>query len=132
MSNPNPPPALWMARAWLALVVLSLRRQANARQMVWIALGLLAIATAITAVQTARGEWGMAHWRWPRPRPVQQKNVKGSLQLNRLPNDQQTTPPVSLDQTQAALLALPADPAGQGPRLAVAGAARAIPAGRET
>src|SRR5262245_43096938 len=62
-----PHPSPW--RAWLELVVLSLRRQANARQMVWIAVGLLAFATAATAVQNWAGNWGMGHWRWPRQPP---------------------------------------------------------------
>ena len=53
-------------RAWLSLVGLSLRRQARARQMVWIALGLFAFALAGVLLQTARGNWGMHNWRWPR------------------------------------------------------------------
>ena len=54
-SAPAPPPAtqpsLW--RAWCYLVLLSWRRQARARQMVWIALGLLAFTTIMTAVASA-------------------------------------------------------------------------------
>jgi ABC-type transport system involved in multi-copper enzyme maturation permease subunit len=46
-----------LPRAWWALVLLSLRRQARARQMVWIALGLLAFAAAMTAVGTATDAW---------------------------------------------------------------------------
>src|SRR5262249_40352110 len=53
-------------RAWLALVALSLRRQARARQMVWIALALGAFAVALVAVNTQGGRWGMHHWRSPR------------------------------------------------------------------
>jgi ABC-2 type transport system permease protein len=45
------PPSLW--RAWCYLVLLSWRRQMRARQMVWIALGLLAFTTAMTAVASA-------------------------------------------------------------------------------
>jgi ABC-type transport system involved in multi-copper enzyme maturation permease subunit len=54
-----------LLRAWWALVWLSWRRQAKARQMVWMALGLMAIAVALVAFNTARGRWGMHHWRWP-------------------------------------------------------------------
>ena len=54
-SAPAPPsatqPSLW--RAWCYLVLLSWRRQARARQMVWIALGLLAFTTVMTAVASA-------------------------------------------------------------------------------
>jgi hypothetical protein len=53
-------------RAWLYLVWLSLQRQARARQMVWIALGLMAFAAALVAVNTAAGRWGMDNWRHPR------------------------------------------------------------------
>src|SRR5262245_15781877 len=51
-------------RAWLYLVRLSWQRQARARQMVWIALGLLALATVVVALQTLGGRWTMAHWRF--------------------------------------------------------------------
>jgi hypothetical protein len=57
-------PRAW--RAWCYLVVLSWQRQARARQMVWIALGLLAFATALVAINTAGDRWGMRHWRFPR------------------------------------------------------------------
>ena len=54
--TPAPPqPSLW--RAWLYLVLLSWRRQARARQMVWIALGLLTFVAAMTAVATAADLW---------------------------------------------------------------------------
>src|SRR4051812_50003029 len=54
-----------LLRAWCYLVWLSWQRQARARQMVWIALGLLVFAVALVAVNTAAGQWGMGHWRWP-------------------------------------------------------------------
>lgn len=59
------------ARAWFYLIGLSLQRQLRLRQMVWIALGLLAFAAAFVAVQTAAGRWNMNNWqmrgveRWP-------------------------------------------------------------------
>src|SRR5579883_232736 len=52
-------------RAWLYLVVLSWQRQARARYMLWIALGLMAFSALFTGVQTARGRWGMGQWREP-------------------------------------------------------------------
>jgi ABC-type transport system involved in multi-copper enzyme maturation permease subunit len=50
-------------RAWLYLIRLSWQRQARARQMVWIALGLLAFAAAFVAINTAAGRWDMRNWR---------------------------------------------------------------------
>jgi hypothetical protein len=44
-------------RAFLALIGLSLRRQARMRQMVWIALGLLALVVTIVAFTTATDRW---------------------------------------------------------------------------
>src|SRR5262245_33735634 len=52
-----------LARAWWALVLLSLRRQARARQMVWIAVGLLAFAAAMTGVGTATDAWHTPRFR---------------------------------------------------------------------
>jgi ABC-type transport system involved in multi-copper enzyme maturation permease subunit len=56
--------AVWAA--WLYVLWLSLRRQARARQMVWIALGLLLVTVVVIGLNTARGRWGMSHWRFPR------------------------------------------------------------------
>src|SRR5439155_7523653 len=53
-------------RAWVALVTVSLQRQARMRQMVWIALGLLLLTTVIVAAIRYDTGWGMYHWRWPR------------------------------------------------------------------
>src|SRR5436309_6195583 len=50
-------------RAWLALVALGLRRQARMRQMVWIALGLLALVVGIVAFSTATNGWSTANRR---------------------------------------------------------------------
>src|SRR5947208_1931659 len=54
-------PSLW--RAWLYLVLLSWRRQARAREMVWIALGLLAFTAAMTAIATASDQWRRPRFR---------------------------------------------------------------------
>ncbi|HVS36700.1 MAG TPA: ABC transporter permease subunit [Gemmataceae bacterium] len=52
-----------LPRAWWYLVLLSFRRQARARQMVWIALGLLAFIAAMTAVATAADQWHRPRYR---------------------------------------------------------------------
>jgi len=61
---PHPPPPSLLA-AWWSLVVLSWRRQARARQMVWIALGLLALAVTLVSIRNFAGSWGMHYWRYP-------------------------------------------------------------------
>ncbi len=58
-------PSAW--RAWCYLVWLSWQRQARARQMVWIAVGLLAFTAAVVAVNTAGNRWDMHNWRWNGP-----------------------------------------------------------------
>src|SRR5262249_5179600 len=55
-------------RSWFALLAHCLQRQARARQMVWIALGLLGFTAALIAINTAGGRWGMANRRyWMKP-----------------------------------------------------------------
>jgi hypothetical protein len=61
----GPPAAPSLARAWLYLVWLSWLRQARLRQMVAIALILLAFAVALVAINTGLGAWTMRGWRWP-------------------------------------------------------------------
>src|SRR5262245_30142337 len=53
------------ARAWLALVWFSLRRQARARYMVWIALGLLVFSVALVSLWAVRSSWSARYWRTP-------------------------------------------------------------------
>src|SRR5262245_47067328 len=62
LTSALPKPSPW--RAWRFLVWISWQRQARARQMVWIALALLALSTAIVALNTAAGRWGMHQWRF--------------------------------------------------------------------
>jgi ABC-2 type transport system permease protein len=57
-------------RAWFALVGLSLRRQARARMMIWVALGLLAIAVALVGVQSWQNGWSVAASRFRYPPPT--------------------------------------------------------------
>jgi len=60
-------PSPW--RAWWYLVQLSFWRQARLRQMVWVALGLLAFAAAFVAVNTALDRWNIRTWRFSRAQP---------------------------------------------------------------
>lgn len=55
------------ARAWFALVSLSLRRQARARTMIWVALGLLMIAVALVALHRMQVGWSLAGNRFKYP-----------------------------------------------------------------
>src|SRR4051812_33278520 len=74
-------------RAWLFLVRLSWTRQARARQMVWIALALLAFAVIVVALNTASGRWGMAGWRVGRGGPtLQEYLVSSDAALRSLPS----------------------------------------------
>jgi ABC-type transport system involved in multi-copper enzyme maturation permease subunit len=57
-------PSAW--RAWLFLIRHSWQRQARARLMVWIALGLLLFLTIWVALITKRGVWDVRNWRQPR------------------------------------------------------------------
>jgi ABC-2 type transport system permease protein len=56
-------PARW--RAWCYLVWLSFQREARARLMVWISLGLLFLVTFVVSLATQGGRWSMGHWRYP-------------------------------------------------------------------
>jgi len=52
----SPPSPL---RAWLTLVSLGIRRQARVRQMVWIALGLMAATALFVGLNTSMGQWSL-------------------------------------------------------------------------
>lgn len=58
-------PLAMAIRSWWFLVWLSLQRQARMRQMLGIALALLAFAAVFVALQTAAGRWDMNSWRYP-------------------------------------------------------------------
>jgi ABC-type transport system involved in multi-copper enzyme maturation permease subunit len=53
-------------RAWLYLLRLCFLRQARTHQLVWIALTLLALMTAVVGLNTLADRWTMNHWRYPR------------------------------------------------------------------
>jgi len=63
---PSEPSARSLLRAWLFLILLSARRQARARLMVWVALGLLAFVFFVVWINTQNERWSMSHWRAPR------------------------------------------------------------------
>jgi ABC-type transport system involved in multi-copper enzyme maturation permease subunit len=87
------PSPIWLGFCGFCFLIwLSFQRQARARQMVWIALGLLAFMTAVIGINTVAGRWGMGHWRWwwqasspnlassePRPEPAVPPEYVGSL-----------------------------------------------------
>lgn len=81
-----------LVRAWFYLVWLSLQRQARMRQMVWIALGLLAFSAVFVSIQTVSGRWDMHNWRYPN---------RGGATYGAL-----------VDDTQRSLLAVPRWPKG--------------------
>jgi ABC-type transport system involved in multi-copper enzyme maturation permease subunit len=62
-------------RAWLALVWFSLRRQARARTMVWIALGLLALSVVLVFVWTEGNSWTERNGRTPPGNRVRNQDV---------------------------------------------------------
>lgn len=51
-------------RGWLYLVTLSFQRMARARQMLWIALGLLILSATIVGLNTAADRWTIANWKF--------------------------------------------------------------------
>jgi ABC-2 type transport system permease protein len=67
-SPPSSPVTPSPLRAWFYLVCLSLQRQARVGQIVWIALGLLALAGLLVGTITVSGWWGMQNRRLPRSR----------------------------------------------------------------
>ena len=117
LRTPNSPSA-W--RAWCYLVWLSWQRQARARQMVWIAVGLLAFTAAIVAVNTVGGWWDMHNWRLGRPStsapsPPQRRTLGTALQhsevvLHLAVQRPQGVPPLELAAAEAAQLLLDQSP----------------------
>ena len=53
--SPTPSPL----RGWVELILLSIRRQARMREMVWVALGLLGVATLFIGLNTRAGSWNL-------------------------------------------------------------------------
>jgi ABC-2 type transport system permease protein len=72
-----PPPS--PVRAWLYLVAFSFRRQARVRQMVGIAVGLLAICLGLVGTFTLSAGWDRYDWRIERMRPYTIEHVAGGL-----------------------------------------------------
>jgi ABC-2 type transport system permease protein len=64
LAAPTASPSAW--RAWLFLIRHSWQRQARARLMVWVALGLLIFLTIWVGLITQRGVWDVRNWRQPR------------------------------------------------------------------
>ncbi len=80
-------------RAWFALLGHCLQRQARAHQMVWIALGLLALTAALVAINTAADRWGMRHWRYWLPMAATTKDSRTAHSYGPGPAASQLPPP---------------------------------------
>jgi ABC-type transport system involved in multi-copper enzyme maturation permease subunit len=116
-------PSAW--RAWFYLVWLSWQRQARARQMVWIALGLLGFMAAFVAFNTAAGYWDLRGRRFRvDPGPTQPtRDAKGTPAPEAAPQGPlMTTVGRQTEQAQAALYVLPRPVPGAPDMLAVAAA----------
>ncbi len=50
--------------AWFYLVWFCVLRQARARQMVWVAVGLMVLMATVVGLLTLAGRGGMDQWRW--------------------------------------------------------------------
>ncbi|HZT80672.1 MAG TPA: ABC transporter permease subunit [Gemmataceae bacterium] len=79
-------------RAWCYLVWLCWVRQARMRQMVWIALGLLALTAALIGLNTLGGRWDMGHWRWPWPPKPNPPTLTFEEHLERLAAERKAMP----------------------------------------
>jgi ABC-2 type transport system permease protein len=66
-------------RAWAFLVGFAVRRQARVRQMVGIAVGLLAICLLLVGAFTASNGWDRYQWRLDRAKPYNVAQVGGAL-----------------------------------------------------
>lgn len=77
--NLEAPPTQKPFRAWLFLVAFSFRRQARVKQMVGIAVGLLAICLLLVIVFTASAGWDRFDWRIQRVKPFTVEHVAGGM-----------------------------------------------------
>ena len=72
-----PPPS--PVRAWLYLIAFAFRRQARVRQMVGIAVGLLAICLLLVGMFTASASWDRYEWRIQRIKPYTVEHLAGGM-----------------------------------------------------
>lgn len=66
-------------RAWLFLIAFSFRRQARVKQMVGIAIGLLAICLLLVGVFTVSSGWDRYEWRMERVKPYNVELLAGAI-----------------------------------------------------
>ena len=82
-------------RAWFALVGFSLRRQLQARLMLFVALGLLLLALALVGMQTMRTRWSSAARRYTyvvaTGKPQKDADWKDQRQLEAKPGPNRST-----------------------------------------
>ena len=77
-------------RAWCYLVWLSFQRQARARLLVFISLGLLGLVCLLVAINTNAGRWSMTYWRTPRGGPTYEQHLFHLELAGHLPWDAST------------------------------------------
>jgi ABC-type transport system involved in multi-copper enzyme maturation permease subunit len=96
------PPATSPFRAWAFLVGFAFRRQARVRQMVGIALGLLAVCLLLVVVFTVSSGWDRYEWRINRFKPYTVEHVAGGMarpivdQSERMERIRQETTPLAV------------------------------------
>src|SRR5262245_58235907 len=75
--------------AWFYLVWLRMQRQAQVRQMIWIALGLPVFTATVIALITAQGRWSIRHnrWTWVTPEYRQWEQKYQRKEVTQLPPD---------------------------------------------
>jgi hypothetical protein len=72
-------------RAWIALIAISMRRQARAHWMVLVSLALLVLTGLLVHLNTSLERWNMGHWRMSRSKVTFRQHVEGLETLGYLP-----------------------------------------------
>jgi ABC-2 type transport system permease protein len=72
-------------RAWVALIAISMRRQARAHWMVLVSLGLLTLTALLVHLNTSLERWNMSYWRVSRSNVTFGQHVQGLETLGSLP-----------------------------------------------
>lgn len=123
--SPFLPISLSPLRAWFALIGVSFRRQARMRQMVWVAVGLLAGAVAIVALISNISGWSSAGHRFVLRPPGQPRVLVPGAPRAPTQGRVRTTYGEVIGNTAVLGGALPLDPAGTAVHTGVAGALQA-------
>lgn len=118
-------------RAWFALLGLSFRRQLRARQMLFVALGLLLIAVMMVGVRTTQIGWNKTNERFVyRPPPTGPRNVMQPFGAKPKPLDKTdrviTTYGAAIDSVASVAALAPATPTTSSIITAVHGSMRGM------